>query len=165
MKKLFLLPLYIALCGFAFSPPQLTELYFTSGGTVTAPNSTGEETLGGVPLPTLLPDTCVRVEALFQYTNNANNKTTRVKLSTSNLSALTQTTSLNTLHVVTFCNQGATNSQFSYPYTIAGTSTLAATTTTTSIDTSVPVALSFTCQKAAGGDTCTLAAWHVTIIP
>ena len=68
------------LVGFAvLSQPASQVILAQSAVTVSAPSDTNEDTLATINVPALGPNARIQIYTMWSFTNNANNKTTRVR--------------------------------------------------------------------------------------
>lgn len=129
---------------------------------------TNENTLATISIPAgaIGANGCLRVRTFWTVNNNANAKTTRIRLSAIGGTIFT---SLSHGAVTTgstdglICNRNAQNSQYAYALTLSGNST-AISTATGSVETSVATTMVITAQKATGSDTMTLEGYTVELL-
>lgn len=140
-----------------------------SGAATSAPADTTEDTLATCSITGnfLSANGRIEIRTLWTVTNNANAKTARVRLGGTLISSAFNLASTNAGSItVQTMNRNATNSQISN--TVTSTSALALTDqniTTTAVDTTSSQNITITCQKATAGDTCTLEAYAILVIP
>jgi hypothetical protein len=104
------------------------------------------------------------VHVLESHTNNANNKTIKVKLGGAILNTIVDTTSA-TLNLEMYtANRGVLNSQVSQPVGANSFGVSASAVVTAAVDTSKDQPLLITCQLAVGTDSCQLERFSVEIL-
>lgn len=117
-----------------------------------------------IPAIALGTNNCLFIEAAWSYTNNANNKTMRLRFSGiggTTYATTTQTTNLGVrLASSPICNRGVTGSQVGYQ----GLSFTGAPVTS-AVDTTVATSVVLSSQLAVGTDTATLEYYSVTLVP
>jgi hypothetical protein len=174
-RKIFTLAVAISL---ALALPGAQAIYSDSqplcksGVAVAAPQTTNEEILAicTIPADAMRANSRLRFWALITFTNNANNKTIRVRHSgiagaTYVFFVGTTQTGIETFTEIS--NRGTTNSQIgAMGRIVTAVNTLNATNTTivNSQDTTVPTTLVITCTKAVGTDSCQLESYLVELI-
>lgn len=126
-----------------------------------------ETTLASITIPGGLmgPNGAVRITTIWSYTNSANNKFARVKFGGSLYIGATLTTTAQFHHLIYIANRGVTNSQIgagnnTIPYG-SGTAALPIS----SIDTSQDQVITLTGQLANTGETITLEAYSIEVLP
>lgn len=138
------------------------------GAAISGPADTNENTLRAVTLPAnaLGVNGIARIWSLWSQTNNANVKTIRVKFGGTNVVAAAVTSTATFQHVTLIRNRNVANSQVFFAMSSASlfapgglNPTLAA------IDTAADVQIIFTVQKATAGDTMTLEAYGIEVLP
>jgi hypothetical protein len=143
-----------------------------SGVAVAAPQTTNEEILATctIPADAMRANSRLRVWALLTFTNNANNKTIRVRHSGIGGAAyifFIGTTQVSAEIFTEISNRGTTNSQIGAMGRIATAANTFNATNSTIVntqDTTVPTTLVFTCGKAVGTDSCQLESYLVELI-
>ncbi len=105
----------------------------------------------------------LEVYCLWSATNNANSKTGRVKLGGSVLTAYSPTGNATCHGVARIFNRNSQSSQVCFPLGNAQSSGSAASTS--AVDTSAAVTLTLTVELANAGDTMTLEAYSVRVVP
>jgi hypothetical protein len=143
--------------------------YIVLGSRAVAVSHTGnttETTLATVVVPAgaMGANGALRVWTLWSHTNGANNKTLRVKLSTTAFVAIVNTSTATFQDLVTVMNRNSASSQLSHAAAQAtrfGASTSAVTTG--SVDTSSAQNLTITGQLATGSDSVTLEGYSVEL--
>lgn len=142
--------------------------------TVTAA-STAEEVLAQVAIPAgaLGINGSIRVKSMWTGTNNANVKTTRYRLGATALggsaffahtSGLTSQRTFTPPEVLIW-NRGVANSQVAFSVTSGGAVVSSGNDVAPfTEDTSLPLIVSITGQKATGSDTLTLEAWTIELL-
>lgn len=128
---------------------QIDTPFDVGMGTPTIALANTEVTMASVLIPPLLANSMIRADATFDSTDtSATSKAIRVKFGTTNYYSTGLTTQPLNRRVTIIHNRGVTNSQVSglNSGSPAGEGSTAATLTTSSVDTSVPTLLIFTCQ-------------------
>lgn len=143
-----------------------------SWAAVSGAADTNENTLATITVPAnaMGANGRLRIQTQWTFTNNANNKTVRIRFSGAAGTQYLVNTSASVAGILqattTIANRGATNSQI-------GASTLVAATTfgvngtastTSAVDTTAATTLVITAQKATGTDTMTLDGYTVELI-
>ncbi|HYD05843.1 MAG TPA: hypothetical protein VEC60_08955, partial [Reyranella sp.] len=109
----------------------------------------------------------VYIDALYSYTNSANNKTQRIRFGgmsgTQYVSAVTTTTAT-VRYLVQISNRGAENSQVGPGMAAIGTASTASPVTG-SINTAAATTIEITGQLANSGETITLERYSVILVP
>lgn len=128
--------------------------------------NTNDTTLATVTVPAgaMGANGRLRITSLWSTTNNANNKTGRVKFggTTYTSSVIANNASYRTQTEVS--NRNATNSQVGYPGG-SGLGGSTAVVVTTAVDTTAEVTVLLTGQLASGADTITLESYVVELFP
>lgn len=135
------------------------------GAALVAPADTSDNNLATVVIPanSMGPAGALRVWAHWTCTNNANAKTVRVKFGGSVLQNQGIASTPGVMLPVTILNRNATNSQIGVTWQLGLFG--GAATQTAAIDTTVDQSLLLNVQKATAGDTVTLEAYSVELIP
>lgn len=144
---------------------NFSELYGKNGALVlhaptpvTHTGSTAETTIATVTIPggAMGPRGKLRITPLWVYTNNANNKTLRVKAGGSAVQVNVPTTT-GTLQIVNVLhNQNAENAQIQFANTTSTGTGTAGSQSTHSINTAADFDVTFTAQLADAADSVTL---------
>lgn len=138
---------------------------------VSGANDTNENTLATITIPAgaLGTNGFVRLHTLWSFTNNANNKTLRIRYSgaagTQYLgNVFTTQLALNATTIIG--NRNSASSQVGSTVAISGAATAitVGANATSSVDTSVATTIVVTGQKASAGDTLTLDAYMAEIV-
>jgi len=138
---------------------------------VSAGANTTENTAATITLPAnmLGANGAIKVVGQLSFTNNANNKTPRVRFSGGSGTIYftqTYTTQLVAWFEVTIQNANSASSQVGwYRQSNGAGSTSISTKTTSSVDTTAATTLLITLQKADSGDTLTLESYTVEVMP
>ena len=138
-----------------------------SASQVSHTGDTDETTLATITIPAgvMGANGLLRVTTLWTTTNNANNKTQRIKLGSSEFLAYVATTEASHQHLTVIRNRGAQNSQVGAAKAAANAFDLSTSAVATaSIDTSAQASLSITGQLANAADTITLESYLVEIL-
>lgn len=114
-----------------------------------------------VPGATLGPNGILRINALWSMTNNANNKTPRIKFGSVLFYENNFTTTASLQHLVIIRNRNSQAIQIGQPLTFLGFAQSQFAVVTATIDTSASQNIQFTGQLANTGDTLTLEAYSV----
>jgi hypothetical protein len=133
-------------------------LHQRSSGT-SMPADTTEDIIDSVWLPALDINDAVRITMAWAVTNNANNKTLRVRLgglAGTVLWTITVSATDQLRATLVMGNTGATNSQLTSAHIVSQTAVVDQVPLQTTVDTSVPQQLVITAQKATAGDTVVL---------
>lgn len=138
-----------------------------SAAPVALTGTTNETALANIVVPggVIGPNGSLRITFLTSNTNNANNKTFKVKLGATLLMPYTYTAIGEANQILMLRNRGslATQTEFNTNATAFGTTTAAPGNT--NIDTSVDQVLTITGQLAAGADTMTLEGYTIEVLP
>jgi hypothetical protein len=129
-------------------------------------SGTTETTLATFTLPpnTLGANGSVRITAVWTITNSANNKTVKVNFgSTSIWNQVLTTTTTHRMVPTLISNRGATNSQVCFPNSVVMSSTTSSIINMTE-DTTNPVTITVTGQKALGTEVLALEQFLVELI-
>lgn len=129
-------------------------------------NETGLVTVD-IPANALGANGRLRVSQLWSMTNNANNKTFRIRWSTISGTAFAAVVNASVIgwkDTREIANRGATNSQAAQLASTAGANTLGGTPTTGTIDTTAATTLLLTAQLANSGDSMTLESYSVELL-
>jgi hypothetical protein len=128
--------------------------------------NTTETTLATISVPAnaMGANGAIRIKALFTLTNNANNKTFRIKFGGTSLLAATFTANSTLSIFRTIANRNATNSQVSEAGTSSGFGGIAAAIATAAIDTTAAQDIVITIQLANAGDSATLESYTIEIL-
>jgi hypothetical protein len=137
---------------------------------VSAPVDTTEDTLATctVPAGAMGANGALRITTNWSITNNANNKTPRIRYSGAagtSYAGPTWSTQVNGQFVLSIQNRGATNSQVGQAMLMNTTAAGTSAVSTSSADTTGSTSVVMTCQKATAGDTCTLESFLVELMP
>ena len=138
-----------------------------SGVAVSGGADTNENTLATIVIPGKMMGAGgqVRVTTLWTITSSANNKTLRVKFGGTNFQAVIITTAASAQTQCTIRNRTAAT-QVGYVESTSTTfGTNASANTTASVDTAADVTMLITGQKASAGETMTLEAYTVEVMP
>ena len=129
-------------------------------------NTTAETTQANLVIPgnSIGTDGAIRIHVLMSHTNNANNKTIKVKLGGVVLNTIVDTTSASLNLEMYTANRGAANSQVSQPVGANSFGVSASAVVTAAVDTSKDQPLLITCQLAVSTDTCQLERFSVEIL-
>lgn len=146
---------------------------YRSAGIITCPVDTTEDILASIAIPAGLlgPSGILKLKAAFLFTNNANNKTFKVRLGGIGGTILVSnvlTTQVFLNFDLTIWNRGAQNSQAAFYNAWAGggsSNASSAGMTPAAIDTSAATTLVITGQKAVGSDSLTLEAGLAEVTP
>lgn len=151
----------------AYARPNAPVILAQSATAQSVTGTTTETTLATITIPggMMGANGKLRVSALFSMTNNANNKTPRIRLGGSETLAAPFASASAISLARTIANRGATNSQLSEPGTSTGFGTAGSAVVTTAVDTSVDQSLTITGQLAVGTDTLTLEGYTVEVLP
>ena len=106
----------------------------------------------------------VKMYPLYSMTNNANNKTLRVKLGGSTAFSTVVSNSLQSSALVIIRNIGSESVQKSSTAVVSGLGNIGTALTTLAIDTSVATTITITGQLAVGTDTLTLEDLFVEVV-
>lgn len=145
------------------------QLVAASGVAVSHTGNTNETALATIAIPPLGPNDQIILSGLITYTNSANTKTIRARLSTTSgvtgtaIMGLSLTTTTTQRIIFEVANQGATNSQVCG----APTGSTAATTgmvASGSIETNAGSFLNITGQLTNSGETVALVQYRVEIV-
>lgn len=155
----------------ATDSPNFPIILAASAVAVSCPVDTSEDILANIPIPAnaLGPNGVLRITTAWSFTNNANNKTLRVRFSgiggTAYLSAVkTVEVGVDVFQVI--ANRGVTNSQ--HGHGIQGNSTGSISVNgniSSAVDTTAATNLVITGQKATGTDVLTLESYLIELIP
>lgn len=133
---------------------------------VAVTNTTAETTLANLVVPgnSIGAHGAMRIHVLLTHTNNANNKTIKVKFGGAILNTIVDasTATLN-LEMYT-ANRGTTNSQVSQPAGANSFGVSATAVVTAAVDTTKDQPLLITCQLATSTDSCQLERFSVEIL-
>jgi hypothetical protein len=146
----------------AFRPRSKTTIVDQSATAVSGAADTNENTLATITIPAGMmgPRDTIRLKLRVTYTNNANNKTFRVRWSGGAGTVVwgpTRTTQAGSTTTIWVANRGATNSQVYSSVSNNDASTADGNAGgTTAVDTTAQTTLVITAQKANGADTVTL---------
>jgi hypothetical protein len=140
-----------------------------SGAAVSGAADTNENTLATITIPAgaMGANGQVIVEAAWEMTSSANNKTFRIKFGGTSYFNLALTTRTLLKTQVTIANANSASSQVGHnngEVVQLGTSTAGAKTTS-AVDTTAAVTLLITGQKASGAETLTLLWYRVLLYP
>ncbi len=138
-----------------------------SGAAIVTANSVSEQTLVTIPIlaNAMGSNGSIQVWTLWSLTNNANVKTLRVKLGSTNFWAAAGASFASLKGHCQIFNRASLSSQVAADSGLVGFAGSASAVVTGSIDTSVDQVLTITAQKATGTDTCTLEAYLVRMNP
>lgn len=152
------MPLYI---------PETVRLLAYGGGALSHTGNTSETTLATYTMPggTMGINSAVRITTLWSYTNSANFKTLRVKFGGTAYLFTAPTTTANVQAATIVRNRGSLSSQVGFASSAGGSfQSTSATATTSSVDTSANVDITFTAQLASSGETITLEAYTIEVM-
>lgn len=127
-----------------------------------------ETTLATVTLPAGIMGTkgILRVDLVWSFTNNANNKIMRVKLGTAQMMSRLATASVMERDIITIQNRGVANSQVGGHANHAGmVGMVAAAPFTSNVNTAVAQTIYFDATLAVTTDTITLERYYVEVHP
>lgn len=150
--------------------PNKSIVLAASAVAIVCPADVTEDILASIPISAnaMGPNGRLRITSHWSFTNNANNKTLRVRYSGgagTQFWALVQSADSRVVSVVTIANRNATNVQFGDALGFNSTSGGVNSQTPGAIDTTLPTSLVLTGQKAVGGDVLTLESYLVELFP
>lgn len=143
----------------------------SSSASVSVSSGTAEVQLGAITVPanSMGANGRLRITTWWSYTNNANNKTLRVRfngISGTAFQTVVVTTTASSFLQININNNNATNAQKNVAANSSGgVGSTASAFVTAAIDTTATVVVSITGQPASGGDTITLESYLVELIP
>lgn len=148
-------------------PADMVRVLAQSGVAASVTGTTNETTLATITLPggAMGINGGVRIHTLWSMTNNANNKTQKVKFGGTSILFYTLTSVAGNQTLTIYRNRGAANSQVGLANSSTGIGNTSSAPTTSSIDTSADVTILITGQLATGTDTLTLEAYSVEVLP
>lgn len=147
-------------------PPSVRMLAY-SGSAVSHTGDLVETTLATYTMPggTMGLSSAIRIVSLWSYTNSVNTKTCRVKFGGTNFFSTNPTTSASIHYATIIRNRGSLSSQVGFASTAGGSfqNTTAAVTTST-VDTSANVDITFTALLTNTGETITLEGYTIEVM-
>jgi hypothetical protein len=154
--------------GVSYQAP-VRQLLAASNSTVTHTGDTSETALVNVRIPPLGPNDQIIISLLWSYTNSANVKTFRIRLSTTSgtggtaMMSLVPTTTAAQRVILEIGNRNATNSQVSGMGT-GGTAASSGSFNTASVETSAGGFLNLTATLANSGESINLEMYRIELV-
>jgi hypothetical protein len=158
-----------------FSSTSACQLYTDAAGTITPTGLTagayagltGEQVLASILVPagSMGPNGSLRVDAMFNCTNDANVKVVNVKANSTTVASTTLTTYGGVRKFQRWANRGAQNAQIVQQYGPADAGYTAGQVAYTTIDTSQNVTLTLTANLANAADFISLESYLIEVIP
>lgn len=135
-------------------------------GAQASPADTNENLIASVTLPgnVLGKHGCVKITTVWTLTSSANNKTIATKFGATAVCSNVHTTVAGVRQEIILGNAGATNSQIASSIAVTPAAIIGAETTA-AIDTTADVVIGFYATKASAGETATLKAYTIEVMP